>query len=458
MDQVVGEVVSVVGQVAGVEFLGNKPRISELVALVEDKAVMLEVYASSGADSVYCLALGETDKLYRGAKVVALGEMLQFPVGEKMLGRVVSSFGVPIDGKGDLGTTLKRPVRERREVGLGSRKPGLMETGIKVIDLFCPAMWGGKAGLFGGAGVGKTILLTEVLHNVVGKGESGAVSVFSGVGERSREGLEMMEALEASGALASSALVFGPMGENPLARFLAAFSAVTLAEDFRDSLGRNVLFFADNVFRLAQAGSEVSTVTDIFPSEDGYQPTLEKELAEFHERLVSSDKGMVSTVEAIYVPADDLLDHAVQTVIAYLDTVVVLSRRVYQQGLMPAVDILASSSVGLTPEVVGERHYRVAGEGRAILEQAAALERIVTLMGESELSKEDQLVYQRARRLRNYMTQRFFAASAQTGVKRDFVPVAKTIQDTEDILSGKWDGVGVEKFLNIGAAEEANRG
>ena len=312
-------------------------------------------------------------------------------------------------------------------------------------------------GLFGGAGVGKTMLLTEFLHNVVGQKDN-SVSVFAGVGERTREARELYDSLQEKNALDLSTLIFGQMGENPAIRFLSAFSAVTLAEYYRQEMGKNVLFFIDNVFRLTQAGNELSTLMNMIPSEDGYQSTLESEVAAFHERLISTNKGAITTIEAIYVPADDLLDHAVQSVIPYLDSVIVLSRNVYQEGLLPAVDILASTSTALDPSIVGEMHYDVALSAKTILKQAQDLERIVSLVGESELSTEDRVIYRRAKRLRNFMTQQFFVAEEMGDKKGVYMKVEQTVKDVNSIISGKFDKVDEEAFLYIGSVEELKDG
>jgi F-type H+-transporting ATPase subunit beta len=330
----------------------------------------------------------------------------------------------------------------------------LLETGIKAIDLFSPLLKGGKMGLFGGAGVGKTMLLTEILHNIVGKSQGKTVSVFAGVGERSREGLELYQSLVDSKTLSSSSLVFGTMGENPALRFLAAFSAVTLAEYYRDILKNDVLFFIDNVFRFAQAGNELSTLMNIIPSEDGYQATMESEMASFHERLSSTKEGIISAIEAIYVPADDLLDHAVQAIFPYLESVVVLSRDIYQEGIMPAIDILESASTALDPIVVGDFHYDVALNAKTMLKEAQSLERIVSLVGEAELSKEDQIKYRRAKRLKNFMSQKFFVAEMQRGEKGAYVPIETTVKDVNGIIVGKYDKIPEEKFLYIGSVNE----
>lgn len=457
MAKIQGRIISVKGQIVEVEFVGDKPAIHDVVAFQNNGQVEMEVYASSAENRFYCLALTSTDEISRGAEVVLTGKKITFPVGEGLFGRAVDTFGNPMDGKGKLTKYDLAPIHNGT-VSLAQiqTKKALLETGIKVIDLFCPLFRGRKMGLFGGAGVGKTLLLTEILHNIV-KGDGGDVSVFAGVGERAREGLELYDALTKSNALKYATLVFGPMGESPTLRFLSAFSAVTLAEHYRDVLGKPVLFFIDNLFRFAQAGNELATLTNTIPSEDGYQATLEAEIADFHERLVSTDRGIISTIEAIYVPADDLLDHAVQSIFPYLDSVVVLSRNIYQKGLLPAIDILSSSSSGLDMEVVGRDHAKAAMEGRSLLKKAEGLERIVSLVGESELSGEDQIIYRRGRRIKNFMTQRFFVASSQKGQEGKFVPLATTVKDVLAILEGKFDQTPEEKFLYIGSVSEITK-
>lgn len=308
-------------------------------------------------------------------------------------------------------------------------------------------------GLFGGAGVGKTMLLNELLHNMVG-GAKNTVSVFSGVGERAREGLELYDSLKGGGVLGASTMVFGQMGENPSVRFLTAHTAAVQAEYFRDKLKKDVLFFVDNIFRFAQAGNEISTLTDQLPSEDGYQSTLESEMARFHERIVSTNNGSVTAIEAVYVPADDILEHGVQAVFPYLDSTLVLSREVYQKGLLPAVDILESNSSALSPDIVGEKHYEVAMKAKSMIKRANSLERIVSLVGKEELLHDDKMIYERANKLKNYMTQRFFVASTQKGVAGSFVPLKTTIDDVEAIIEGEHDGVDENKLLFIGSLKE----
>lgn len=450
-----GTVIGVKGQVVDVEFSIKKPEIHSLLVLEKDNSKRFEVYSSSGPNSFYCLALGETTQLNRGAKVLAIGSQIEFPVGEETLGRLLDIFGNPLDGgdaiKGGLKAEIHKSNLSESDV---IAKQEIAQTGIKVLDLFSPLLKGGKMGLFGGAGVGKTILLTETLHNVVGQNKEKAVSVFAGIGERSREGLELFESLQTSGVMPNSVLIYGPMGENPAVRFLSAYSAATLAEHFRDGKGKDVLFFIDNAYRFAQAGNELAVLTSNLPSEDGYQSTLESEMAGFHERLVSTKSGSITTIEAIYVPADDLLDHGVQSILPYLDSAVVLSRNLYQEGILPAVDILGSTSVALSPNVVGDLHFETTLKAKSILKQAKSLERIVSLVGEAELSAEDQIIYRRAKKIQNFMTQNFFVAEVQSGEKGTFVPLRKAVEDLNGIVEGKFDHIPEEKFRFIGSVDE----
>lgn len=450
-----GTIVSIHGQVIEVSFTHEKPGMREVLILEGTEDVRMVAHASASADSIYCLALSPTYQIRRGAKVIPTGKPLLFPVGKNVLGRVVDVFGKPLDSKGVISADDLWPIRTRGSFNEDVVTPkDLLVTGVKVVDLFTPMIKGGKMGLFGGAGVGKTMLLTEILHNVVGGSKGKSVSVFAGVGERSREGLELWHALETSGVFDATTLVFGQMGENPAIRFMSAFGALAQVEYCRDVLKKDVLFFIDNVFRFAQAGNELSTLTSTIPSEDGYQPTLESEMAGFHERLLSTKGGIVSSVEAIYVPADDLLDHAVQAVFPFLDSSVVLTREVYQQGFLPAVDILASSSSLLTPGLVGEQHYNVALNAKHVIEQSQALERIVSLMGESELSKPDRTMLRRGRKIRNYMTQNFHVAEGQKGAKGTYVPVEQTVNDVAALLDGRMDDVPEEDMMNIGSLQD----
>jgi F-type H+/Na+-transporting ATPase subunit beta len=441
--QLIGTVLSVQGQVVEVGFKDERPNLYDLLIGLDNPELRFMVSSSAGKRRFACLTFSPTETIQRGMKLVSTRQPVLLPVGDELLGRVVDVFGNPIDTEaGEIKTKERWPVQFRADKRIGVT-PGseLLETGIKVVDLFAPLTKGGKLGLFGGAGVGKTMLLTELLHNVVGNEESNTVSVFAGVGERSREGLELFMALKKSEVLPQSTLLFGQMGENPAVRFMAAFAALTLAEYYKEVMKKDVLFFIDNVFRFAQAGMELSTLTRVLPSEDGYQPTLESEMASFHERLIPTLEGAISSIEAIYVPADDLLDHAVQAVMPYLDSVVVLSREVYQQGFFPSVDIMSSSSIWLNPSIVGSEHYQTALKARAVIERSHNLERIVSLMGETELSAEDQLSYRRGRKLKQYFTQPFFVASGQSGIEGKLVSLKQTVADTKAIIEGVYDDV-----------------
>jgi F-type H+-transporting ATPase subunit beta len=363
-------------------------------------------------------------------------------------------FGEPQDSKGVLDTKDIWPIFGRDTNltnSVGTSK--ILETGIKLIDFFCPILRGGKVGLFGGAGVGKTVLLTEVIHNIVILNKDKSVSVFSGVGERIREGQELYETLEKSGVLPKVALIYGQMGENSAIRFRTAFAGITMAEYFRDKQ-KDVLFFIDNIFRFAQAGYELGTLMNTIPSEGGYQATLGSEMANFHERLISTDTGSITSMEAVYVPSDDLTDYGVQSVFPYLDSIIVLSRRVYQEGRFPAIDILSSTSSALDEETVGKNHYNAFIQSLSLLKRASSLERVVTLVGESELSSEDRALYNRARILKNYMTQNFFVTTSQTGKEGKYIPVEETVADVEQILSGRYDDFPPETFLYIGALKD----
>jgi F-type H+-transporting ATPase subunit beta len=318
--------------------------------------------------------------------------------------------------------------------------------------MFAPIIRGGKTGLFGGSGVGKTVLLTEILHNIINKDPENTVSVFAGVGERTREGHELFLELEQRKVLPYVSLVFGAMGESPSMRFLTGHSATTIAEHFRDEMQKNVLVFVDNMFRFAQAGNELSLMMNTIPSEDGYQATLSSEMADVHERLVSTKAADITTIEAVYVPADDLLDQGVQAIFDYLQSSVVLSREIYQEGRLPAVDLLASGSSALNPEITFKEHYETAIRAQSMLKENEALERIVALVGEAELSEEDKIKYKRAIKLKNYMTQSFFVTQEQTGRPGVYVALEQNVQDVNSILDGKFDDVNEEKFMNIGSA------
>ncbi|MEI6532991.1 MAG: F0F1 ATP synthase subunit beta [Candidatus Roizmanbacteria bacterium] len=448
---VTGRISSIKGNIIEIEFDTQVPAIHDILVMQDDTTVQMEVYSSSSSKSFYAFLLSSETKLYRGAKVISTGQSMMIPVGQEVLGRVMDVFGNPQDGKPPIQVVQRRPIFAQ-DIPLDQiiAPVEILETGIKVIDFFAPIMKGGKVGLFGGAGVGKTVLLTEIIHNVVVLAKGTNVSVFTGVGERAREGKELLDSLHESGVLDSVSMVYGQMGENPAVRFRTALVGVTVAEYFRDVMKKNVLFFIDNIYRLAQAGYELSTMMNTIPSEGGYQATLSSEMAQFHERLISTAQGVVTSFEAIYVPSDDLTDPGVQSVFPFLDSNIVLSRNVYQEGRYPAVDLLSSTSSALNVETVGEKHHDTVIDGQNLLKKAVSLDRIVSLVGESELSADDQKSYRRAKIIKNYMTQSFFVTESQTGKKGFYVPMKQTVEDVEAILSGRYDDYPPESFLFIG--------
>ncbi len=448
---VVGKVVSVKGQIVEVEFSGEKPKIFDVLVYREDQNVKMEVYTSASPNSFYCLALSEVTKLHHGSDVVNTGQPIKVPVGPEMLGRVVDSLGVPQDGMGEIKVKELKPIISKDVSYHDLHIPSeLLETGIKAVDFFTPIVKGGKVGLFGGAGVGKTVIISEVIHNLVILNPEKNVTVFTGVGERTREGEELFATLIESKVMQGVSLIYGSMGENPAIRFRTAFTGVTLAEYYRDTLGKDVLFFIDNIFRFAQSGYELSTLINAIPSEGGYQSTLTSEMASFHERLVSTQKNAITTFEAIYVPADDLTDSGVQAIFPYLDSGIILSRNIYQEGRFPAIDLLGSSSSSLNPETVGQVHYDTALDAQSLLKKAVALERIVSLIGESELSSDDQVIYKRSKMLKNFMTQDFTVVENQTEKKGVYVSTKETVTGVKQILDGKYDQLKPEDFLYIG--------
>jgi F-type H+-transporting ATPase subunit beta len=455
--QNIGRIISIQGPIVEVEFLNDRPIVHDVLVLEEESDTVLEVLKSSGTNTFYCLDLTEKQKLQRHSKVLNTKRTIHVPVGKEVLGRAINIFGKPMDGKGNISAKETQSVYAKApKYDEVSSNQEILETGIKAIDFFSPLVKGGKLGLFGGAGVGKTLLLTEILHNVVTLNQEKNVSVFAGIGERIREAQELYQTLDNKGVLKSTALVFGPMSQNPAVRFLTGFSAATIAEYFRDKMGKDILFFIDNVFRFAQAGNELSTLMDTIPSEDGYQPTLLSEMANFHERLVSKNKNTITTVEAIYVPNDDIMDQGVQAIFPHLDSTIVLSRSIYHEGLLPAIDLLSSTSASLNTEMVGDLHFKTVISAQSLLKKAVSLERIVSLVGESELSSDDKIDYQRARKLKYYMTQNFFVAENQTGRKGSFVKKETVVEDVSNILTGKCDNISDNKFMFIGGLEEIN--
>ena len=460
MEQIrpLGKIRSIKSHMVEVEFpSGALPSINSVLELEKDPSIKLLVHNSSEDRVFYCVALSRLRDYVRGDRVVSSGQTLTIPVGVGVLGRVMDVFGSAKDGKGAINSERKPIFQRPLDFADVAPKKEVLQTGIKVIDFFAPMLKGGKVGLFGGSGVGKTILLTEILHNIV-TAKQDSVSVFAGVGERTREGHELHEELERTGVLSSVSLVFGSMGDNPAVRFLTGYSAVRVAEEFRDELGKDVLFFIDNMYRFAQAGNELSMLMNTIPSEDGYQATLTSEMASIHERLVSGKDRSITTIEAVYIPADDLLDQGVQAIYDYLDSSIVLSRDVYREGRLPAVDILASVSSALGPEEIDPKHYQAVLDARSLLKKAESLDRIVSLVGEAELSDEDRVLYQRSKKIKNFMTQSFFVAEKQTGRPGRSVPLEETVKGVQAILSGEFDEVSEDHFMYIAGIDEARPG
>lgn len=453
-----GRVISIKGQIVEVEFLGEKPRIYDVLLSKEDPTIKMEVYISASPTSFFCLALTHVTSLHHSSVVISTEQPIRIPVGKELLGRVIDTLGEPQDNLGEIKTSDQRPIIAK-DVSFAnvSIPKEVLETGIKVLDFFTPIVKGGKIGLFGGAGVGKTVIISEIIHNLVILNPEENVSVFTGVGERTREGAELFDTLIESKVMQGVSLIYGSMGENPALRFRTAFTGVTLGEYYRDTLGKDVLFFIDNIFRFAQSGYELSTLMNAIPSEGGYQSTLTSEMASFHERLASTHTNAITTFEAIYVPADDITDSGVQAIFPYLDSSIILSRAVYQEGRYPAIDILSSTSSALNSETVGEDHYQTALDAQALLKRALALERIVALIGESELSADDQVVYKRSKFLKNYMTQNFTVVETQTEKKGVFVKRTDTVADVRAILDGKADPLEPEDLLYIGTLKDIEK-
>ncbi len=451
-----GVVTAIHGDVVEVDFAGGLPGINDALAIAmpDGTAIPLEVHQHTSARSVRAIALGFTAGLKRGMRVAHAGGPLQIPVGEKCLGRVFNLFGAPIDEKPPLSDCSFLPIHRpppllRDQVAVS----GILETGIKVIDLLSPFPKGGKIGLFGGAGVGKTVLLMEFIYKVATV--YSGISVFCGVGERMREGHELWREMLGRGIMENAVLMFGQMYESPGIRFRVPLSAITMAEFFRDGLGKDILFLMDNVYRFVQAGNEVSVLLGRLSSRVGYQPTLLAELAEVEERLVSTGRGSLTSVQAIYVPADDITDPACAGVFPHLDTTVVLSREIAARGLYPAIDPLLSTSKFLSPEEVGERHCEISHRVREHLSRYRELLDIIAMLGIEELSPGDRLIVKRARRIERFLTQPFFLTQEFTGREGRHVPLEKTLDGCERILSGEMDGVAEEAFFMIGEIGEA---
>ena len=456
----IGKVIQVMGPVVDVEFKdGNLPPIYTAIKLtnplINDQQwnLVLEVSQQIGGGRVRCIAMDSTEGISRGGDALNTGEGISVPVGKEVLGRMVNVIGEPIDEAGPIETSERWPIhRPPPEFVEQSTKLELFETGIKVIDLIAPFLKGGKIGLFGGAGVGKTVLLMELINNV-GK-EYGGVSVFGGVGERTREGNDLWMEMKESGVIGNTGLVFGQMNEPPGARARVALTALTLAEYFRDEQGQDVLLFIDNIFRFTQAGSEVSALLGRIPSAVGYQPTLATDLGELQERITSTVKGSITSVQAIYVPADDLTDPAPATTFSHLDGTIVLSRQLTELGIYPAVDPLDSTSRILDPKIVGEEHYKVAREVQEILQRYKQLQEIIAILGMDELSEEDKLIVARARKIQRFLSQPFNVAEQFTGTPGKYVPIKETIESFKEVISGNMDEIPEQAFYMVGNLEE----
>lgn len=458
-----GRIKSVMGPVVDIEFeRGQLPEILNAIK-VEYKPqnererevnLTLEVAVHLGDNVARCVAMSSTDGLIRGMEAIDTGNPISVPVGEKVLGRVLNVLGEPIDNAGPIVSERQDPIhREAPQFQDLSTQAEMLETGIKVIDLIAPYAKGGKIGLFGGAGVGKTVTIQELINNIAQ--EHGGISVFAGVGERTREGNDLYYEMKDSGVIDKTAMVFGQMNEPPGARLRVALTGLTMAEYYRDEEGRDVLLFIDNIFRFTQAGSEVSALLGRMPSAVGYQPTLATEMGQLQERITSTKKGSVTSIQAIYVPADDYTDPAPATTFAHLDATTNLERWISELGIFPAVDPLASSSRILTPEIVGQEHYEVAQGVKRILQRYKELQDIIAILGMDELSDEDKITVQRARRIQQFLSQPFHVAEQFTGLAGKFVPVADTVRSFKEILEGKHDDLPEEAFRYVGTIEEA---
>lgn len=453
-----GHIVQVLGVVIDVQYSAlYVPAIYEALTVVTDftqsKTLVLEVEQHLGDNRVRAIALGPTDGLQRGAEVYATGSQISVPVGKKTLGRIFNVVGEPIDEGAPITNVKLHPIhRKAPELKDQSTKRELLETGIKVIDLFAPVVKGGKVGLFGGAGLGKTVLIQEFIHNIAEV--HGGVSVFAGVGERSREGNDLWREMKESGVVEKTALVFGQMNEPPGSRLRVALTGLTMAEYFRDEEGQDVLLFIDNIFRFAQAGSEVSALLGRIPSAVGYQPTLADEMGALQERVTSTKKGSITSVQAVYVPADDYTDPAPVATFAHLDATISLERSIAEQGLYPAVDPLTASSRILDPLVVGEEHYRVARGVQRVLQRYKDLQDIIAILGMEELSEDDKLTVSRARKIQRFLTQPMFVAEAFTARSGKYVPIEDTIKGFKEILDGKHDSKPEQSFYMVGTIGE----
>ena len=459
MENNIGKITQIIGAVLDIKFTeGNLPEINDAIRIPlrgdqAGKELTVEVSQHLGDDTVRCIAMGSTDGLVRGMDAVAAGGPISVPVGENTLGRMFNVLGDPIDEidppTGVEKWPIHRPAPAFEEQATSQE---MLETGIKVVDLLCPYQKGGKIGLFGGAGVGKTVLIQELIHNIAT--EHGGYSVFTGVGERTREGNDLYYEMKESGVIDKTTMVFGQMNEPPGARMRVALTGLTMAEYFRDKGGKDVLLFIDNIFRFTQAGSEVSALLGRMPSAVGYQPTLQTEMGALQERITSTKNGSITSVQAVYVPADDLTDPAPATTFAHLDATTVLERSIAELGIYPAVDPLGSTSRILDPRIVGQEHFEVARGVQEILQKYKELQDIIAILGMDELSEDDKLVVSRARKVQRFLSQPFFVATQFTGLDGKYVPIAETIRGFKEILEGKHDDVPESYFLNAGTIDD----
>ena len=456
MAENVGKITQIIGAVLDIKYTsGNLPEIHEAINVTtrDGGKLVLEVSQHLGDDTVRCIAMGPTDGLVRGMDAVATGAPITVPVGEQTLGRLFNVLGEVIDEKPAPKAEAYRPIhRKAPSFEEQSTETEILETGIKVVDLLCPYQKGGKIGLFGGAGVGKTVLIQELITNIAT--EHGGYSVFTGVGERTREGNDLYYEMIESGVIDKTTMVFGQMNEPPGARMRVGLTGLTMAENFRDEGGKDVLLFIDNIFRFTQAGSEVSALLGRMPSAVGYQPTLQTEMGALQERITSTKNGSITSVQAVYVPADDLTDPAPATTFAHLDATTVLSRSIVELGIYPAVDPLESTSRILDPRIVGEEHYAVARGVQEILQKYKELQDIIAILGMDELSEEDKLIVSRARKVQRFLSQPFFVAVQFTGVDGRYVPLSETIRGFREILEGKHDDIPESCFLNAGSIDD----
>ena len=455
-EQIQGKITQIIGAVLDIKFPeGKLPKIYDAIHIAAPDGGVLtaEVAQHLGDDTVRCIAMGPTDGLVRGAEAIATGAPITVPVGEKTLGRIFNVTGDAIDKKPAPEGVEYLPIhRKAPSFEEQSTSTEILETGIKVVDLLCPYQKGGKTGLFGGAGVGKTVLIQELIHNIAT--EHGGYSVFTGVGERTREGNDLYHEMEESGVINKTTMVFGQMNEPPGARMRVGLTGLTMAEYFRDQAGKDVLLFIENIFRFTQAGSEVSALLGRMPSAVGYQPTLQTEMGALQERITSTKSGSITSVQAVYVPADDLTDPAPATTFAHLDATTVLSRSIVELGIYPAVDPLESTSRILDPRIVGEEHYKTARGVQEILQKYKELQDIIAILGMDELSEDDKLVVSRARKVQRFLSQPFFVATQFTGLDGRYVPLSETIRGFREILEGKHDDVPESYFLNAGSIDD----